>query len=155
MAASESYKTDRIFTLEPGETAVVDNHSFTYTELAADRTSRRDRTFARIVIDGGSEYQPARTRYRQQGMVVGTPSVKPGITEDLYLVLDEVPPDPGRADPSPCNRPASDHVDLGGWDPHGVWDPAGGVPRKAAPAGYRTGRRRPGRGGSVSVSGKR
>ncbi len=94
VAASESYKIDRIFTLEPGETAVVDDHSFTYTELAADRTSRRDRTFAKIVIDDGSEYQPARTRYRQQGMVVGTPSVKPGITEDLYLVLDEVPPDP-------------------------------------------------------------
>ncbi len=94
VAASESYKIDRVVTLVPGESAVVDGHSFTYTELAADRTSRRDRTFARIIIDDGPEYQPARTRYRQQGMIVGTPSVKPGITEDLYLVLDEVPDTP-------------------------------------------------------------
>ena len=94
VAASESYKTDRIFTMDPGETVQVQDHTFTYTELAADRTARRDRTFARIVIDDGPEYQPARTRYRQQGIVVGTPSVKPGFTEDLYLVLDDVPTDP-------------------------------------------------------------
>ncbi len=94
VAASESYKTDRIFTMDPGETVQVQDHTFTYTELAADRTTRRDRTFARIVIDDGPEYQPARTRYRQQGIVVGTPSVKPGFTEDLYLVLDDVPTDP-------------------------------------------------------------
>ncbi|NNF53391.1 MAG: hypothetical protein HKN03_03010 [Acidimicrobiales bacterium] len=94
VAASESYKTDRIFTMNPGETVQVQDHTFTYSGLAADRTTRRDRTFARIVIDNGPEYQPARTRYRQQGIVVGTPSVKPGITEDLYLVLDDVPTDP-------------------------------------------------------------
>jgi cytochrome c-type biogenesis protein CcmF len=91
VAASESYKTDRIFTLEPGETAFVEGHSFTYEGLGADRTSRRDRTFARVAIDGGQIYEPARTRYTQQGMVVGTPSVKPGFREDLYLVLDDVP----------------------------------------------------------------
>ncbi len=94
VAASESYKTDRVFTLEPGETAFVDGHSFQYDELGADRTSRRERTFARVIIDDQQEYQPARTRYTQQGMIVGTPSVRPGFTEDLYLVLDEVPPNP-------------------------------------------------------------
>ncbi len=91
VAASESYKTDRFFTMSPGDTVSVEDHTFTYEGLGADRTSRRDRTFARIVIDDGQEYQPARTNYRQQGQVVGTPSVKPGLTEDLYLVLDDVP----------------------------------------------------------------
>ncbi|NNE96671.1 MAG: heme lyase CcmF/NrfE family subunit [Acidimicrobiales bacterium] len=94
VAASESYKTDRIFTMEPGDTVFVEEHSFTYEGLAADRTSRRDRTYARVAIDGGQVYEPARTRYTQQGIVVGTPSVRPGFTEDLYLVLDDVPPVP-------------------------------------------------------------
>ncbi len=97
VAASESYKTDRIFTMSPGETVFVESHSFTYEGLGADRTSRRDRTFARVSIDGGQVYEPARTRYTQQGMVVGTPSVKPGITEDLYLVLDDIPQDDPQA----------------------------------------------------------
>ena len=91
VAASESYKTDRVATLRPGESVEVGDHTFTYLSARAEETARVQRVLALIQIDGGDVYEPARTRYRQQGMIVGTPSVKPGFQEDLFLVLDESP----------------------------------------------------------------
>ncbi|MDH4364619.1 MAG: hypothetical protein OEY70_11120, partial [Acidimicrobiia bacterium] len=36
-------------------------------------------------------YAPAMTSFRQSGQVVPTPSVRTGLTEDVFLVLDQVP----------------------------------------------------------------
>lgn len=89
IAASESYKTDRVATLAVGESLVVGDHEFTYTGLGGNQNDLREEVFANIVIDGGDVYTPAITRYRQ-GAVVPTPSVRPGFTEDLFLVLDSI-----------------------------------------------------------------
>lgn len=91
LAASESYSSDRTVTLGIGETATVAGHEFRYLEPGADINDRRLRTFALIEIDGGDIYAPATTNYRQVGMIVPTPSVRTGFTEDVFLVLDEVP----------------------------------------------------------------
>ncbi len=93
IAASESYKTDRTETLLPGQTMTVAGNTFTYEGLAADETSQRVKIFANVRINGDEVYTPGTSLYLTQGMNVATPSVKPGFTEDLFLVLDQVPDD--------------------------------------------------------------
>lgn len=89
IAASESYKTDRVATLEIGQSMTVAGHEFTHIGLDGDQNDIREKVFANIEIDGGDIYTPAITRFRQ-GMIVPTPSVRPGFREDLFLVLDSV-----------------------------------------------------------------
>jgi cytochrome c-type biogenesis protein CcmF len=94
LAGAESYSTDRTVTLAPGEQVTVAGHQLTYLELGADENSRRTRVFARVQVDDAGIYEPAQTRFNRAGMLVGTPSVNPGFTRDVYLVLDSVPDDP-------------------------------------------------------------
>ncbi len=94
VASSEAYKTDRSATLLPGQSVIVADHEFTYLELKADENDRRQRIYAEVQIDGEDIYTPAQTRYLRSGMVVPTPSVRPGFSEDLFLVLDQTPDDP-------------------------------------------------------------
>ncbi|MDH3678522.1 MAG: cytochrome c biogenesis protein CcsA [Acidimicrobiia bacterium] len=91
LAASESYKSDRTVLLDVGESVTVEGHELTYLEAGADVNDRRLRTFALIEIDGGDVYAPAITNFRRSGVVVPTPSVRSGVTEDLFFVLDELP----------------------------------------------------------------
>ncbi len=95
IASSETYKTDRTATLLPGESMSVGDHQFTYLELGADENDRRSRVYALIEIDGDDVYAPSIVRFRQQGMSLATPSVRTGLTEDVYLVLDGVPDENG------------------------------------------------------------
>ncbi len=94
LTASESYRSDRTVALDPGEQVTVEGHDLRYLEAGADLNDRRLRTFALVEIDGGDVYAPAITRFRQSGVVVPTPSVRSGPTEDVFLVLDELP-EPG------------------------------------------------------------
>jgi cytochrome c-type biogenesis protein CcmF len=92
LAAAESYSSDRTLRMEIGDTVTVEGHSFTYLEPGADINDRRLRTFARIEVDGDEIHEPATTAFRQMGNVpVATPSVRTGFTEDLYLVLHQLP----------------------------------------------------------------
>jgi cytochrome c-type biogenesis protein CcmF len=91
LAASETYKSDRTFLMEVGDTVSVEGHQLTYLEAGADVNDRRVRTFAAVEIDGGDVYHPALTSFRQIGEVVPTPSVRSGPTEDIFLVLDDLP----------------------------------------------------------------
>ena len=91
LAASETYKSDRTFLMDVGDTVTIEGHQLTYLEPGADINDRRLRTFARIEIDGSSVHEPAITNFRQTGVVVPTPSVASTFSEDIFLVLDELP----------------------------------------------------------------
>ncbi len=92
LAASESYKSDRTVQLTIGETATIEGHEFTYLRPDIEVTDRQIRVLAEVQIDGKDVYAPATTSFRQSGnRPVPTPSVRSGFTEDIYLVLDEVP----------------------------------------------------------------
>jgi cytochrome c-type biogenesis protein CcmF len=91
ITASESYKSDRTLPLEVGDTVTVEGHELRYLEPGADINDRRLRTFVLIEIDGGDVYAPAITSFRQSGMVIPTPSVRSRPTEDIFLVLDDLP----------------------------------------------------------------
>lgn len=91
LAASESYKSDRTVALDVGERVTVEGYDLRYVEAGADINDRRLRTFALVEIDGDDVYAPSITSFRQSGVVVPTPSVRTGFTEDLYFVLNELP----------------------------------------------------------------
>ncbi len=91
VASSEAYKTDRTATLLPGQSVEVAGHTFRYVSFEGDETSQRVRIWANVEIDGDEIYTPAQTRYTERGMIVPTPSVRPGFSEDLFLVLDDAP----------------------------------------------------------------
>ena len=42
---------------------------------------------ARIRIDDGPVHAPARQQFKGRGDIVATPSVRTGLTEDVYLTL--------------------------------------------------------------------
>ncbi len=94
IGASESYKTDRLFTMIPGDEVEVAGHTFEYIDLEANENDRRIHLFANIMIDGDEIYTPGVTIFRQMGQPVATPSVRPGFSEDLFLVLDQRPTSP-------------------------------------------------------------
>ncbi len=94
VAGSESYKTDRLFTMLPGDEVEVAGHTFEYLGLEANQNERRIHLFANVLIDGDEVYTPGSTIFRQLGQPVATPSVRPGFSEDLFLVLDRFQEDP-------------------------------------------------------------
>ncbi len=91
LAAAESYRVDQLGRLSLGETLEVAGTELTYLGSGNRSDERIDQTFVNISINNGDIYAPAITRYRAQGMVVPTPSVKSGLFRDIYLVVDEVP----------------------------------------------------------------
>lgn len=89
-AASASYSTERELTLAPGESARVAGHTLTY--LGAETESLPEKTVerARVRVDGDRVYAPALNTFvtgaeRVSGQAIGTPSVRPGLDEDVYL----------------------------------------------------------------------
>ena len=90
MAASNSFTHSATLTLQQGEVVEWGGHTFeleSVDERTNDRESER-RLAANVILDGGSVYRPATTTYLNVGSDVGTPSVRTGLTEDIYLTLD-------------------------------------------------------------------
>ncbi|MCP5029237.1 MAG: heme lyase CcmF/NrfE family subunit [Actinomycetia bacterium] len=90
-AASSSFLTDRVVLLEPGQSAEVAGH--TITALGSTETDLEEKieVAAQIRVDSDGVYEPAISRFIVSGQVIGTPSVRPGFTDDVYLSLLEEP----------------------------------------------------------------
>jgi cytochrome c-type biogenesis protein CcmF len=54
----------------------------------------RTATKARVRVDGGQVYEPALSQYPGFGRLIGTPSVKTGFKEDVYLTITRLPDTP-------------------------------------------------------------
>ena len=91
MAASESYRSDETVVLGVGDSAVVEGRTVTYIDAGIENGERETRVFANIDIDGEGTYAPAITNYPKRGMTVATPSVRSQFTDDVFLVLDDLP----------------------------------------------------------------
>jgi cytochrome c-type biogenesis protein CcmF len=90
-AASTTYATQSEMTLEPGESAEVGGHTVEYLGPVQTQNDRMVSTGARIEVDGADIHEPRLNRYRSSGMVIGTPSVRWGPFEDVYLSLTSSP----------------------------------------------------------------
>jgi cytochrome c-type biogenesis protein CcmF len=93
-AASMSFAQRDEFSLKPGQSARLDGHRITYLGVDhvkyANRTSER----ARVRVDGGRVYRPALSTYPFATQAIGTPSVRIGVFQDVYLTLVTTPNDP-------------------------------------------------------------
>jgi cytochrome c-type biogenesis protein CcmF len=76
---------------EPGQTRVVDGHEITYLSTDVVQERNREATKVKVRVDGGQVYEPALSRYSGFGSLIGTPSVKTGLTEDVYLTVTRLP----------------------------------------------------------------
>ena len=92
LAASNGYTRVGEFTLRQGEPVAFAGHTFELREVTAFTTSRSRGVKAQVSIDGGQAYAPAITRYTNMGKDIGTPSVKTGLTKDIYLTLEQSAP---------------------------------------------------------------
>ncbi len=93
LTASNSYTRSQQFKLEQGETITFAGHTFTYERFEEFDTRATFGTKVLVSIDGGQAYAPAKTTYKGRGMPVPTPSVKTGLTKDIYLTLADPVPD--------------------------------------------------------------
>jgi cytochrome c-type biogenesis protein CcmF len=95
LAASQSYSTQGQFVVKPGDTVHLGGHTFLYEGLERDERPERVDVRAKIQVDGGQVYAPSVRLYRNAGTAIPTPSVRTGITGDIYLTLDTNPSDQG------------------------------------------------------------
>ena len=87
-SASSSYTRTQEFVMKVGETVTFADHTFTFEGLSLESDDVKTSVKAAIRIDGDSVYSPARSKYIKQGMDIGTPSVKSGFINDLYITLE-------------------------------------------------------------------
>ena len=88
LAASNSYTRSQELTLVAGRPASFAGHTFELIDITEETTDRWVSVRAQVSLDGGQAYAPAITKYTKVGMNVGTPSVRTGLTKDIYLTLE-------------------------------------------------------------------
>ncbi|MEY3680440.1 MAG: heme lyase CcmF/NrfE family subunit [Ilumatobacteraceae bacterium] len=94
LAASGAYTRSQEFVMSVGDTVEFSGHTFTFEGLTLESDDVKSSLKAQVRIDGGPVYEPSRSKYLQQGMDIGTPSVRTGLRHDLYLTLEgDVRPD--------------------------------------------------------------
>ena len=93
LAASQSYSTERELTLEQGEVATVAGHTVELVGEEVDENEQRIEARALIRVDGGQVYAPTLQRFQNGSQTIGTPSVRTGLFEDVYLALTSAPQD--------------------------------------------------------------
>jgi cytochrome c-type biogenesis protein CcmF len=96
-AASSSYVRQGEFQLTPGQSATVGGHTVTYEGVDVQDHPERVSTLARLRIDGNDVYRPSVNSYKASGQVIGQPSVRPSLVDDVYLTLVDPPGADGRA----------------------------------------------------------
>jgi cytochrome c-type biogenesis protein CcmF len=77
----------------PGQTRVVGGHEITYLRTDVVQERNRIATKVSVQVDGGQVYRPALSQYAGFGSLIGTPSVKTGLREDIYLTVTRLPAD--------------------------------------------------------------
>ncbi len=88
MVAGNGFSRSADLTLAVGRPVAFAGHTFELRGVEQFATRRAVGVRTPIAIDGGQAYAPALTSYVAFGMTVPTPSVRTGLTGDLYLALD-------------------------------------------------------------------
>ncbi|HEX7166208.1 MAG TPA: heme lyase CcmF/NrfE family subunit [Acidimicrobiales bacterium] len=92
-ASATAYGERAEVRLAPGESRTVVGHRITYEGRDVVQYDNRRSVEAKVRIDGGQVYRPALSTYPFVGNAIGTPSVRTGFTEDVYLTLISSPRD--------------------------------------------------------------
>ena len=94
-AASSSYGHRGEVRLSPGESATIGGHRITYDGRDVVKHANRNSIEVAVRIDGGDVYRPAVSTFPFATQAIGTPSVRTGLTEDVYLTVVVAPEDDG------------------------------------------------------------
>ncbi|HUR78029.1 MAG TPA: heme lyase CcmF/NrfE family subunit [Acidimicrobiales bacterium] len=86
-AASSSFVARDEFRLEPGESARLAGHTVTYLGSKTIKHSNRTSVEASVRVDNKQVYKPALSTYPFATQAIGTPSVRGGPLDDVYLTL--------------------------------------------------------------------
>ncbi|MBV8957643.1 MAG: heme lyase CcmF/NrfE family subunit [Actinobacteria bacterium] len=90
-AATQAYAHRAEFRLSPGQSARISGHHITYLGSRTVKHPNRTSLVANVRVDGGKVYRPAVSNFPFATQAIGTPSVRTGLTGDVYLTL-VVPP---------------------------------------------------------------
>ena len=86
--------------LTKGASAEVGGYSVTYVGKRVERSDQRNTVSVDLLVARGSDvlgtYAPAISTYRNANQGIGTPSVRTGLLEDVYLTLISSPNETGR-----------------------------------------------------------
>jgi cytochrome c-type biogenesis protein CcmF len=100
IAVSQSYTTKREVRLARGETATVAGYRVTYLGARTASSGQKLTVSARVRIDRGGKslgvYSPAVSTFPNANEGIGTPSVRTGVLNDVYLTLVSSPNQRGR-----------------------------------------------------------
>ncbi len=95
LAASGSFGEKREVRLRVGQSATVDGYTVRYVRSHVSKTDQKNSVSADLAIthDGESlgTYAPAISSFRNANEGIGTPSVRTGLFEDVYLTLVSSP----------------------------------------------------------------
>ena len=90
-AASQSFGHRAEFRLAPGQTARLAGHRVTYLATRQVRHANRLALEASVRVDGKRVMRPALSEFPFATQAVGTPSVRVGPVDDVYLTLVSAP----------------------------------------------------------------
>ena len=100
LAASSSYSTKREVRLREGQSATVRDYTVTYLDSSFERSDQKTTVSARVRVERGDDglgvYAPAISSFPNSTQGIGTPSVRTGLREDVYLTLVSSPNERGR-----------------------------------------------------------
>lgn len=91
LISSTSYGQRTTLVLKPGQSVRFDRHTFTYHGVQTVVTPAKTSLQALISVDGSSNYKPEVSQFGDNTEVVGTPAIRPGLIDDVYLTL-QLPP---------------------------------------------------------------
>ena len=123
---------------EPGQTRVVSGHEITYLSTEVVQERNREATKVRVRVDGGQVYEPALSRYSGFGTLIGTPSVKTGLTRGRLPHGHPSARGGLRRGDAARDHPADGVVALGRWRGHGARHGAGRLAGPPSPAADRS-----------------
>jgi cytochrome c-type biogenesis protein CcmF len=96
LAASNSYTHSATIPLAVGTQQQWGGHTFELIRITETVDDRASVVRAEVLLDDRQVYEPAVTKYLRLGQDIGTPSVRTGLTKDVYLTIDgTVRPTPG------------------------------------------------------------
>lgn len=86
-SAAMSFSQRSEFRLEPGESARFAGHTIAYLGARTVKYPNRTAIEASVRVDGKKTFRPAVSQYPFATQAIGTPSVRAGFLEDVYLTL--------------------------------------------------------------------
>jgi cytochrome c-type biogenesis protein CcmF len=99
LTASQGYTTKHEVHLREGQSARVDGYTLTYLGARTENSAQKTTTSARVRIRKGGDdlgvYAPAVSSFPNSNEGIGTPSVRTGLLNDVYLTLVSSPTERG------------------------------------------------------------